>query len=115
MKEPIKKIIEEMNKIREELKEVCRTNEFGSWWIRNYGDESIIHDQAVKDGFQVTDGRCDNPDCVLCSMENSCIKALELLSEYPEQLDTSDAQMSLLPPSIIDQPVRTLYYLGERI
>jgi hypothetical protein len=51
--------------------------------LRLYGEEKFIHDQAARDGFLVVDGRCSDPDCVVCEPET-------IIPEMDEALATME-------------------------
>lgn len=95
-----------INVKKETLKKLVDAARHAALFIRNYGDESLVHDQAAKDGFQVVDGHCNDPNCVICELEASIKETEKLLSRE------GMVQLSLLPSVFQDTKLKTI---GVRI
>lgn len=85
-----------MEKVTKLLRKMIVSNEHAVQFIRDYGDETLIHDRAVKDGFLVVDGRCNDPNCPLCEMEQDTGEAEILLEELIGNINVEKEQLSLL-------------------
>lgn len=80
---------------KEALRGLIEAAEHAAFFIREYGDETFVHDQATREGHQVVDGRCNNPDCVICELETKIMEAEDLFS------GEATIQLSLLSHDMI--------------
>lgn len=84
---------------------------YAAWRIREY-DEADIHDHAVKDGFSVTDGHCNQPDCVICELER-LIAHVDDECELDQRLDQDNDLEFTMMGIPIDSMVSQTSLLGK--
>lgn len=83
---------------------------YAAWRIREY-DEADIHDHAAKDGFSVTEGHCNQPDCVICELER-LLAQVDDECKLERLLDQDDALESTMTGIQIDSVARQTSLMG---
>ena len=53
---------------KELLAQLIEAAEYAAFYLEEF-DEPHVHAMAVLDGFTVLDGKCNNPECVLCNLK----------------------------------------------